>query len=162
MNSPIFSHTAWNCYPNKSYNIHQYILLLQSILYTPTPTETLVPRQGRIPKPKPIQYFLYRNGFPPLNRQLSQNHASKHEAKLWSVSLHKPPSQSIPGGRSHQKTEHNNNENRKSNEKTQHGLHSSFYGLSSNLLSHPKVSSIGIYLSGCVDQVTNFDQSTEA
>ena len=28
---------------------------------------------------------------PPLNRQLSQNHASKHEAKLWSVSLHTPP-----------------------------------------------------------------------
>ena len=43
---------------------------------------------------------------PPLNRQLSQKHASEYEAKLWSVSLHKPPSQSIPGGRLHQKTEH--------------------------------------------------------
>ena len=77
-------------YPNKSYNIHhsynQYIY----------PTETLVPRQGRIPKPKPIQYFLgvYRNGFPreivtqPISSSEATGKEEEHIDNRYDYTLH--------------------------------------------------------------------------
>ena len=43
---------------------------------------------------------------PPPKGQLSQNHVSQKDAKVWSVRRHMPPTQALPCGRSLQKTEH--------------------------------------------------------
>ena len=87
MNSAIFDIVILTNY------ILQYILQYHTIIY-PTETLTLVPRQGRIPKLKPIQYFLYtgtvfRIGFLTRNCYATRQQAKKkHIDNRYDYTLH--------------------------------------------------------------------------